>query len=71
MAGVNVPPADLDCCANAGWAPDRRAALLEGEMVAVAAVKALRMFGFPAEFRTLELDYDPIPAGGDRLGLPV
>ncbi len=66
-----TPPTDLDYCANAGWCPTETEAWLEGEMVAAAAVKALRMFGIPAAYRRLPLDHDPIPAGGDRLLPPA
>jgi hypothetical protein len=71
MAGVGTPPADLGHCANAGWAPTEAEAWLEGETVGAAATKALRMFGVPATYSKLPLDFDPIPAGGDRLGTPV
>lgn len=60
-------PSDMDRCANAGWCPSRGEASLEGEMVAVTATKALRAFGVPVSLRTLTLDSDPIPAGGDRI----
>jgi hypothetical protein len=67
----SAPVADLEFCVNAGWCPTEREAWIEGETVAVAAIKALRMFGIPAEFRRLALDVDPIPAGDDRLSPPV
>jgi len=71
MAGINIPPADLDRCANAGWCPTKQEAEFEGDTAGVTAVKALRMFGIPAAYALLPLDYDPIPAGCDRLGAPV
>lgn len=61
------PPADLDYCANAGWAPTEQAAQLEGNVAAATAVRACRIFGVPAAYRTLSLDHDPVVAGNDRL----
>lgn len=60
-------PSDVERCPNAGWCPTQQEAALEGETVAVTVAKALRAFGIPASFRTLTLDDDPIPAGGDRI----
>lgn len=71
MAGTTTPPADTRLCCNAGWCPTESEASVEGEMVAAAAVKALRMFGVPAAYNMLRLDRDPIPAGHDTLGTPV
>jgi hypothetical protein len=62
-------PSDMAGCVNAGWCPTRGEASLEGEMVAVTVVKALRAFGIPAAFGALHLDSDPIPAGGDRISI--
>lgn len=61
------PPSDVEHTANAGWAPDQRSALLEGEQNAATAVRALRLLGVPATFSAQALDADPIPAGADRL----
>jgi len=71
MAGAGTPPAATRFCCNAGWCPTLDEALVEGEMVAAAAVKALRLFGIGATYSLLRLDRDPIPAGEDRLGTPV
>lgn len=62
-----TPPSDMNYCANAGWAPDKRTALLEGETCGATAVRALRMLGVPAEYAIVELDHDPVPAGADRV----
>lgn len=64
-----APLEDMDACANAGWCPTEREAWLEGEMVAVAVAKALRAYGVPADYRTLALERDPIPAGADRVSV--
>jgi hypothetical protein len=46
---------------NAAWCPTRHEACVEGEMVAVAAVKALRLCGQPVDYRgVVELAADPI-----------
>lgn len=61
------PPTDMRRCANAGWCPDERLALAEGEQCAAAAVQTLRVFGIPAGLRTVRMQSDPIPAGEDRV----
>lgn len=62
------PPSDLSRCANAGWCPDEREALAEGEMAAATAVNAARILGLPvAPGKTLRLQHDPVPAGEDRV----
>lgn len=66
---VGGRPADVEHTANAGWAPDQRAALIEGEQNAATALRSLRMLGVPVEFGQLTLDYDPIPAGHDKIHL--
>jgi hypothetical protein len=71
MAGAGTPATELGLCTNAGWEPTENEAWLTGETVGAAAVKALRMHGIPAAYGLLPLDFDPIPAGGDRLGSPV
>lgn len=63
------PPGDLRRCTNAGWCPDEKAALGEGEQNAATAVQAVRVFGVPAALRVLRLQSDPIPAGEDRVRL--
>lgn len=61
---------DMGCCAEARWCPTEHEASLEGEMVAVAVAKALRMFGVPIQPpNRVVLDHDPIPAGGDTVSL--
>ncbi len=62
------PPADLDRCANAHYAPSRQAAELEGDRNGASAIRALQMLGYAARYGGVQhLDHDPIPAGGDRL----
>lgn len=61
------PPADLNYCAGAGWAPTEQQAWLDGEQAGSTACRAARMLGVPADYRLLPLDYDPIPAGVDRV----
>jgi hypothetical protein len=61
------PPHDLDFCANSGWAPDRKTALIDGEQVGVAAARAARMFGVPCDYKVAVIGHDPIPPGEDRL----
>lgn len=61
------PFSDMDRCANAGWAPSHGDAMAEGEQVAVAVVKALRMAGHQAAYRIVETPVDPIPPGGDKV----
>lgn len=56
---------DMSACANAGWCPSETEAALEGEMVAVTAVKVARMLGVPVSYEQVRLDYDPIPVDGD------
>jgi hypothetical protein len=63
------PHDDMSRCANAGWQPNLSGAELEGEMVAVAAVKALRMSGLDVRYEMTRLDYDPIPAEGDTIAI--
>jgi hypothetical protein len=63
------PPSDVKHTANAGWAPDERTALLEGEQNAATAVRALRLFGVAVTAGTLTLDHDPIPPGHDQIHL--
>lgn len=64
-------PSELDRCANAGWCPTEQEALLEGETVGATAAKTLRAFGIPAAYAVQRLDYDPIPAGDDRISVGV
>jgi hypothetical protein len=60
------PPEDLNCCANAGWAPDRDGAISEGDRQGATAARVLKMHGIDARYDVpLELDHDPIPAGCD------
>lgn len=62
------PPGDVNRCANAGWAPDRTAALSEGDRCGATAVRALRITGAPFAYTDpLILDHDPIATGDDRL----
>lgn len=63
------PPSDLSRCVNAGWCPDERLALAEGEQNAATAVNALRTFGVPASVHTLRLQTDPVPAGQDQVSI--
>jgi len=63
------PYDDMNRCAEARYNPTEAEADLEGEMVAVAVVKALRIAGLPAGCRTEHLDHDPIPAGGDHISI--
>jgi hypothetical protein len=56
------PPADLRCCVNAGWEPDRSNALLAGEQVGVAVTKAFAMCGLHPAYTVHELGHDPTPA---------
>jgi hypothetical protein len=70
MAGT-LDYEDMGRCANAGWCPTRQEAQMEGEMVAVTAVKAARMFGLALGYRSVELDHDPILADADMLGTPA
>jgi hypothetical protein len=58
---------DMRRCANAGWCPDRTAALLEGEQAGVTAVRAFRLVGVESTWSTIELPADPIPPGGDQI----
>lgn len=60
---------DMRRCANAGWCPTQSAALLEGEMVAVAVAKGLRISGVATPMETRHLDFDPIPAGADEISI--
>lgn len=62
---------DMDRCPNAGWCPTENEAWVEGEMVGVTAVKAMRYLGIPAEYAKLALAHDPIPPGGDRIHVGV
>jgi hypothetical protein len=63
-------PSDLLCCANAGWTPDRDGALSEGDRHGATAARVLRMHGIEANYHVpTELDYDPIPAGNDRVNV--
>jgi len=64
-------PAELERCMNAGWCPTSQEAWLEGEMVGATAAKALRVYGIPAAYGKLPLDFDPIPPGADRVGSPA
>lgn len=54
---------------NAGWTPSQNDALVTGEMVAFAAVKALRLAGIEATYSSLVLISDPIPAERDSPSL--
>lgn len=65
------PFSDTTRCANAGWCPDEREAMVEGEMVAVTVVKALRMIGVPVDYRVVQTPADPIPPGGDKTSLVI
>lgn len=58
---------DMGRCANAGWCPTEQEASIEGEMVAVAAVKACRILGVDVRYEQVRLDYDPIPADHDTV----
>lgn len=58
---------DISRCAQAGWAADEAEAWRQGEVVALAAVQAVRTFGVPAGYQQLRLRHDPIPVGHDRL----
>lgn len=61
------PMSEVGRCVNAGWCPNGGEAALEGEMVGAACTKALRMLGMPAGYARVDLDHDPIPAGGDAI----
>jgi hypothetical protein len=64
------PGLDLDMCANAGWAPDARAAEAEGDQNAATATRVLQLIGFRARYGGVKhLDHDPIPPGADRINL--
>lgn len=65
----DVPHDDMSHCANAGWQPDSRGAEFEGEMVAVAVAKAMRISGLDVRTEVTRLDYDPIPADGDTVAI--
>lgn len=58
---------DLDSCLNAGWAPTSDSAQVAAEAAAVCAHKVAALYDPTAAFRSLILDHDPIPAGGDRI----
>jgi hypothetical protein len=62
-AHLGGPPYDdRDRMLNAGWCPNRSEACVEGEAVAVAAAKALRLFGHPIRYAgVVDLADDPIP----------
>jgi hypothetical protein len=60
---------DMRRCAEARWCPTQSEAALEGEMVAVAVAKALRMCGVPVAGEARPLDFDPIPAGADTISI--
>lgn len=64
-------PADTDRCVGALLHSDKTEAGLIGEQAGAAVVKALRMFGIPAQYGVLNLDYDPIPASADERPLAV
>lgn len=67
MAG-GTPPSDVRYSLNAGIAVDAGEAHAIGDQNAATACQALRtMFGVPATFAHLRLDYDPIPAGETRM----
>lgn len=61
------PPGELAHCVQAGIEASLTHAAWRGEMVAAAAVKALRALGIPAAFASLLLDHDPIPAGVENV----
>jgi hypothetical protein len=67
MVGQGAP-SDVQRCANAGWAPSAAAAEAEGDQNAATATRAMQLTGALARYGgVIRLDYDPIPAGGDRL----
>lgn len=68
MAGSRQP-ADLRYCVNSGHESTIQMASVAGESHGAAACKALRIFGIPAQYSVIELDFDPIPMEADNLPL--
>jgi hypothetical protein len=61
-------PSDVERCANAGWAPSAEQATAEGDQNAATATRALQLVGVHGRYGApIRLDYDPIPAGADRV----
>jgi hypothetical protein len=61
---------DMRACANAGWAPDRVAAIVEGDQNGATAARVVGLAGGEARYAgVVELPNDPIPAGCDRVNV--
>lgn len=59
-------PRNLAQCGNAWGADSRAEAEFWGEAVAACSVKFLRMAGLQVRYAGVQqLDFDPVPAGGD------
>lgn len=68
MLGGAAQANQMDRCANAHWAPTRAEAETEGDRNGASATRVLQMLGTEARYGGVEhLQYDPIPAGADRL----
>jgi hypothetical protein len=64
-------PSDVTACLGAGWVADSGAAAWIADQAAAIGAQANRMAAGTCEVVNLALNYDPIPADSDSIGLGV